>query len=89
MSRASKVTFGLTSVACVGTIAAVHYIQNMEREALRQGPVKDAARVAAKRDPAKERKLMLNQQEHEEQVRRREEFEKVQRVGAEVSTGEK
>ena len=49
MSRASKITFALSCVFCVTTVVGVHYVQDMERNTLHQGPIKDAKRVAEKR----------------------------------------
>ncbi|GMM56300.1 Pet117 protein [Maudiozyma humilis] len=49
MSRASKITFALSCVFCVTTVIGVHYVQDMERNTLHQGPIKDAKRVAEKR----------------------------------------
>jgi len=49
MSRASKITFALSSIFCVVTVIGVHIVQDMERDTLHQGPIKDAKRVAEKR----------------------------------------
>lgn len=44
MSRASKITFGLTCLFTVTSIITVHSIQRLERETLHQGPINDAKR---------------------------------------------
>lgn len=49
MSRASKITFALSCVFCVTTVIGVHIVQDMERNTLHQGPIKDAKRVAEKK----------------------------------------
>lgn len=48
MSRASKITFALSCVFCVTTVVGVHIVQDMERDTLHQGPIKDAKRIAEK-----------------------------------------
>lgn len=50
MSRASKITFAVSSILTAVTVVGVHYVQGMERETLHQGPIKDAKRVAEKRE---------------------------------------
>ncbi|AET39399.1 Pet117p Ecym_4337 [Eremothecium cymbalariae DBVPG len=49
MSRASKITLALSCVLTTATIVGVHFVQEMERETLHQGPIKDAKRIADKR----------------------------------------
>lgn len=49
MSRAGKITFGVTCLFTLTSIVGVHYIQEMERETLHQGPIKDAKRMADKK----------------------------------------
>lgn len=55
MSRASKITFGVTCLFTLTSIIGVHYIQEMERQTLHQGPIKDAKRMADKRQKEKEK----------------------------------
>lgn len=49
MSRASKITFAASCLITAATVVGVHYVQEMERETLHQGPIKDAKRVEEKR----------------------------------------
>ncbi|SMN19941.1 similar to Saccharomyces cerevisiae YER058W PET117 Protein required for assembly of cytochrome c oxidase [Maudiozyma saulgeensis] len=60
MSRASKITFALSCVFCVTTVIGVHIVQDMERDTLHQGPIKDAKRVAEKK-AAKEKEEQKTQ----------------------------
>ena len=50
MSRAAKITFAVSCILSATTVIGVHFIQGMEREALHQGPIKDAKRMAEKRE---------------------------------------
>lgn len=79
-------------------MVGVHIVQNMERDTLHQGPIKDAKRVAEKRqkrldqeqlatsDPAKERQKLLNKSEHELQQELRKKYETMQPLSGEVVT---
>ena len=65
----------------------------MERDTLHQGPIKDAKRVAEKKrlkesglDPAKEKKRMFNQSEHELQKELKKQYEQQQPLSGEVVT---
>ncbi|SCV99905.1 LAFE_0B05116g1_1 [Lachancea fermentati] len=91
MSRASKITLGLSCLFTVTTVIGVHIIQDMERETLHQGPIKDAKRMADKKngiaaDPQKERKKLFNQSEHEMQQELRKKFESQQPLSGEILT---
>ncbi|KAK5962901.1 Pet117p PWA37_005355 [Arxiozyma heterogenica] len=56
MSRASKITFGLTCLFTLTSIIGVHYVQELERDTLHQGPIKDAKRIAEKKKKETEEK---------------------------------
>ena len=60
MSRASKITFALSCVFCVTTVIGVHIVQDMERNTLHQGPIKDAKRVAEKKAERQEEQQQKN-----------------------------
>ncbi|CCH60905.1 hypothetical protein TBLA_0D04080 [Henningerozyma blattae CBS 6284] len=57
MSRASKITFGLSCLFTITTVGAVHFIQGLEQETLHQGPIKDAKRLAEKEKEKQEKEL--------------------------------
>lgn len=102
MSRASKITFALSCVFTVTTVVGVHIVQGMERDTLHQGPIKDAQRIAARKqlqeqelldrgsnsnlDPEKERTRLINKSEHELQQKLREKYEAIQPLSGEVVT---
>ncbi|CAI4060240.1 Pet117p SKDI_05G1350 [Saccharomyces kudriavzevii IFO 1802] len=96
MSRASRITFTVSCLITAATVVGVHYVQEMERETLHQGPIKDAKRVEEKRlrnldgatpsDPTKERKRYFNMSEHEEQKELRKKYEMMQPLSGEVVT---
>lgn len=98
MSRASKITFGLSCVITATTVIGVHVVQGMERETLHQGPIKDAKRVAAKQqqkqqqaeeaDDSKARKLLFNATEHAEQLELRRKYELMQPLSGNINTKE-
>lgn len=56
MSRASKITFGVTCLFTLTSIVGVHYVQELERDTLHQGPIKDAKRIAEKKQKEAEEK---------------------------------
>lgn len=56
MSRASKITFGVTCLFTLTSIIGVHYVQELERDTLHQGPIKDAKRIAEKKQKEAEEK---------------------------------
>lgn len=86
MSTASKVTFGLTCFAAVGSFVFINWSQQLERDALRQGPIKDAARMKAKLEF--NRKQLTNEMEHREQTELREKLIKIQPLSGEIIRGE-
>ena len=96
MSRASKITFAASCLITAATVVGVHYVQEMERETLHQGPINVAKRVEEKRlrktngaaslDPTKERKRYFNMSEHEEQKELRKKYETMQPLSGEVVT---
>lgn len=94
MSRASKITLGLTTLVSATVVVGVHYMQEMERQTLHQGPIKDAKRVAEKRllkesdgaDPEKQHQKMVNKTEHEYQLELRKKYEEMQPLSGEVRT---
>ncbi|KAG7195785.1 uncharacterized protein KQ657_002170 [Scheffersomyces spartinae] len=85
MSTASKVTFGASIAFAVGAFAFINYSQQVERAALRQGPIKDAERMRMKE---LNRKQILNQQDHIEQQALKEKFELVQPLQSKVITAD-
>lgn len=85
MSTASKVTFAASCMFAVGTFVGVNYVQRAEREALRQGPIKDAERMAAREMNKKQK---TNEMEHQEQVMLRRKYEELQPLSNEIIRGE-
>lgn len=83
MSTASKITLGASITFAVTSLVGVNYLQQIEREGLRQGPIKDAERMARKL-----KKQMLNEREHQDQAALREQYEKIQPLTGEVIRGE-
>ncbi|CCE65225.1 hypothetical protein TPHA_0K00910 [Tetrapisispora phaffii CBS 4417] len=101
MSRASKITLGVTCLLTAITIATVHIVQEVERETLHQGPIKDAKRVAEKRlqkeqdqtrldaeAAEKARKREFNKNDHAYQQELRKKYEAIQPLSGEVVTAE-
>ncbi|SCV01829.1 LAME_0G18778g1_1 [Lachancea meyersii CBS 8951] len=89
MSRASKITLGLSCLATAVTVVGVHYVQELERDTLHQGPIKDAKRMAERKaalDPEKQRKQMFNKSEHEMQQELRKKYESMQPLSGEILT---
>ncbi|RLV90781.1 hypothetical protein JA1_004366 [Spathaspora sp. JA1] len=84
MSTASKVTFGMSCVFAGATFVYINYIHKLEREALRQGPIKDRARMEDKFN----RKQLANKAEHIEQSELREKLIKIQPLSSEIIRGE-
>ncbi|CDR43735.1 CYFA0S12e03752g1_1 [Cyberlindnera fabianii] len=84
MSRASKITLFTSIVATTITVAWVHKVQEEEKQALHQGPIKDAKRMEEKR---LKKKLLVNQQEHEYQQELRKKFEQIQPLSGKTVTG--
>ncbi|RCK60891.1 hypothetical protein Cantr_08120 [Candida viswanathii] len=95
MSTASKITLGLSCSFAVGAFIFINYSQQLERDALRQGPIKDAARQQAKllerqqkQEKEKSSKQIANELEHMEQNALREQLIKVQPLSEEIIRGE-
>lgn len=94
MSRASKITLALSCLLTTTTVVGVHIVQDMERQTLHQGPIKDAKRVAEKKlakeeqnqDPSKQRMKLVNKGEHELQQELRKKYEAMQPLSGEVLT---
>lgn len=84
MSTLSKATFATTCLFAVGLFVYINVEQRIERENLRQGPIKDAERMRLKMS----KKQMANDLEHREQLALREQYEKVQPLSGEVIRGE-
>lgn len=76
MSTASKVTFGVSFLFAVSTIAGVKYLDFSERKALKQGPIKDQQRLQAKRELTD--KQQFNEADYREQMRLKELYEQQQ-----------
>lgn len=70
MSRAAKLTFGITSALTVATITYVHFDQRWAQEALRQGPLRDAERVKAHREDKARKFEAMNDDEKTEYLRK-------------------
>ncbi|KAF7998755.1 hypothetical protein HF325_006820 [Metschnikowia pulcherrima] len=84
MSAASKATFAASCLFAVGSFIYINVEQRIERENLRQGPIKDAERMRQKMS----KKQAANELEHREQLALKEQYEKVQPLSEEVITGE-
>lgn len=83
MSTASKITFGATCFFAAASFVFINFSQQTERAAMRQGPIKDAARL---------RELTLkqrvNEMEHREQAELREKLIKEQPLLGEIIVGD-
>ncbi|CUS23264.1 LAQU0S09e00870g1_1 [Lachancea quebecensis] len=98
MSTASKITLALSCVVTAATVVGVHYVQELERDTLHQGPIKDAKRMAERRaeqsaspgtsttSAESERKQLFNRSEHELQQELRKKYEAMQPLSGEVLT---
>lgn len=84
MSTASKITLGASCVFAVGTFIFINYNQQIERSALRQGPIKDAQRMKDKFN----QKQLANELEHREQLQLREKLHKIQPLTGEIIRGQ-
>lgn len=84
MSTASKVTLGASCFFAVGTFIFITYNQQIERDNLRQGPIKDAKRMQDKYN----KKQLANELEHREQIELREKLIKIQPLSSEIIRGE-
>ncbi|KAH3902763.1 related to Protein PET117, mitochondrial [Saccharomycodes ludwigii] len=79
MSKASKITLGLSCLISFSTIIGVHYVQELERQTLHGGPIKDAKRMEEK-----ERKRNLNRNDHEMQQELKRKYESVQPLNGDI-----
>lgn len=84
MSTASKVTFAASCLFAVGSFIYINVEQKIERDNLRQGPIKDAERMRQKLS----KKQLANDLEHKEQALLREKYELVQPLSGEIIRGE-
>ncbi|KAI5951679.1 PET117 [Candida jiufengensis] len=83
MSTASKRTLAASILFATGAFIFINYSQKAERAALRQGPIKDAARQLAK----KSKKQEINELEHLEQNKLKEQYLKLQPLNEEIIRG--
>lgn len=89
MSTLSKITLASSITFAVGSFIFINYSQIAERDSLREGPIKDAARMREKQARFLDnKKLMRNDLEHQEQLKLREEYEKMQPLTGEIIRGE-
>lgn len=88
MSTASKVTFGCTCLFAVSSFVFVNYSQKVERDQLRQGPIKDALRIQEKKQREMSKKQLTNDLEHKDQKVLKEKYEKIQPLNSEIIRGE-
>ncbi|AMD19997.1 HCL154Cp [Eremothecium sinecaudum] len=100
MSRTSKIVLAASCLVSAATIMGVHIVQEMERDVLRQGPIKDAKRVAEKKsareraaagevsaaEAEKERKRLFNAAEHQMQLELRKKYDQLQPLSGEIVT---
>lgn len=86
MSTASKVTLALSCVSAAGAFIFINWLQRQERDGLRQGPIKDAARMRAKRELTE--KQRVNELDHIQQAQLKLKFEASQPLTSEIITGE-
>ena len=82
MSTLLKVTFGALCAFAVALFIGINYLQKAEQTAIRQGPIKDAQRIAEKL-----KKQLANEKEAQIQADLRQKFEAVQPVSAEIIEG--
>ncbi|CAH2446890.1 Cytochrome c oxidase assembly protein [Komagataella phaffii CBS 7435] len=85
MSRAAKLTFGISTAFAVGTAIGVYYLQEQEREALKQGPIKDQKRLDSRAEMTS--KQRANLREFELQKKLKEELEATQPLTGDVIQG--
>ncbi|ODV67533.1 cytochrome c oxidase assembly factor [Hyphopichia burtonii NRRL Y-1933] len=88
MSTASKVTFASSCLFAAGSFWFINYSQQAERDALRQGPIKDAARIQAKKEQEFNKKQKANDEEHKQQLLLKQQYESVQPLAPEIIRGE-
>lgn len=86
MSLASKITFAVTCITSASIVYGVYHLQEVEREALHQGPIKDRERLRLKAEQKtlSESQLTAVQErrvsEYELQKKLQDEYSKVQDV---------
>ncbi|KAK8442899.1 hypothetical protein ACI3LY_002697 [Candidozyma auris] len=85
MSTASKVTFAASCLFAIGSFYYIKYEQDVDRYNQRQGPIKDAKRLA-QRNLSK--KQTANELEHQEQMALKKQYESVQPLNSEIIRGE-
>ncbi|CAI5757318.1 unnamed protein product [Candida verbasci] len=89
MSTASKITLGASILFAAGSFVFINYSQNLERQALRQGPIKDAKRQEMKKlEREKSKKQQFNELDHKQQNELREKYVKLQPLNSEIITAE-
>lgn len=86
MSLASKVTFAVTCITSASIVYGVYHLQEVEREALHQGPIRDRERLRLKAEQKSQAEPQLTAvqerrvSEYELQKKLQEEYSKVQDV---------
>ncbi|KAH8111010.1 hypothetical protein DFH11DRAFT_1729741 [Phellopilus nigrolimitatus] len=73
MSKAARVTLAASVLFATGTIWGVHYMQQAERETMFKGVLRD--------DERRREKMRQREEELQESSRKRELYERIQRVG--------
>lgn len=74
----------MSAIFAVGSVVAVHFIQDIETDQIRQGPIKDAERMSEKT----RRKLFVNTEEHSYQQELRKQYEEMQPLNGKIITKE-
>ncbi|ODQ44147.1 hypothetical protein PICMEDRAFT_18603 [Pichia membranifaciens NRRL Y-2026] len=84
MSRASKITFALSTLLSAATIGGVYFMAEYEKDQLQEGPIKDRARMERR---ALNTKQQANLEDYEKQKQIYAELEKTQPLTGEVVEG--
>ncbi|KAH9943813.1 hypothetical protein B0H21DRAFT_823471 [Amylocystis lapponica] len=79
MSRAAKATLAVSVLASVGIIWGVHFMQGREHETMYKGVLRD--------DERRREKMRQREEELQESLRKRELYERVQRVSGSENLG--
>ncbi|OBA18724.1 uncharacterized protein OGAPODRAFT_6357 [Ogataea polymorpha] len=87
MSRASKITLGVTSLVCAATTIAVYLFAEQENDNLKYGPVKDAERMQRRREKELSAKQQANARDFEAQKLLRQQLEASQPLSGEIVEG--
>ncbi|ODV85586.1 hypothetical protein CANARDRAFT_7693 [[Candida] arabinofermentans NRRL YB-2248] len=87
MSRAAKATLAFSCFLTVGTAVGVYYLAEEEKDALKLGPVKDAARLERRRVRELNAKQQANLVEFEQQKKLRQELESSQPLSGHIIEG--